>query len=180
MTRPAEQSVQAGGRCVPRNSATMIAAKSWSDERRDPSAGKGGVPISHILGFRVAVGSHPLEMNQIPRAPRARQRRSLVFQVTVLYNHPEDPAKFDAHYDEVHAPLATTIPGLQRYTVSRPGPGPDGAKPPYYLVAVLEFESEAAYGAGMSGPEGKAAVADLANFATAGAAVMAGSAVSVV
>jgi uncharacterized protein (TIGR02118 family) len=101
-----------------------------------------------------------------------------VFQVTVLYNHPEDPAKFDEYYDGVHAPLAATIPGLQRYTVTRPGPGPDGTRPPYYLVAVLEYESEAAYGAGT--PEARAARADLANFAMAGATVMAGPASSVV
>lgn len=101
-----------------------------------------------------------------------------MFQVTVLYNHPEDPAKFDKHYDEVHAPLAATIPGLRRYTVTRPGPGPDGANPPYYLVAVLEYESEAAYSAGS--PEGEAARADLANFAMAGATVMAGPAITVV
>ena len=103
-----------------------------------------------------------------------------MFQVTVLYDHPEDPVEFDEHYDGVHAPLAATIPGLQRYTVSRPGPGPDGRKPPYHLVAVLEFESEAAYGAGMSAPEGLATRADLANFATAGVTVMAGPAGSVV
>lgn len=101
-----------------------------------------------------------------------------MFQVIVLYNHPEDPVKFDEYYDEVHAPLAATIPGLQRYTVTRPGPGPDGAKPPYHLVAVLEYESEAAYAAGS--PEGQAARADLANFAMAGATVMAGSAITVV
>ena len=101
-----------------------------------------------------------------------------MFQVIVLYNHPEDPAKFDEYYDGVHAPLAATIPGLQRYTVTRPGPGPDGTRPPYYLVAVLEYESEAAYGA--STPEGRAARADLANFAMAGATVMAGPAGSVV
>jgi uncharacterized protein (TIGR02118 family) len=103
-----------------------------------------------------------------------------VFQVTVLYNHPEDPAKFDEHYDGVHAPLAATIPGLQRYTVTRPGPGPDGTRPPYYLVAVLEFESEAAHAAGMSAPEGRATGGDLANFAMAGATVMAGPSGSVV
>jgi uncharacterized protein (TIGR02118 family) len=101
-----------------------------------------------------------------------------VFQVIVLYNHPEDPAKFDEYYDGVHAPLAATIPGLQRYTVTRPGPGPDGTRPPYYLVAVLEYESEAAYRADTA--EGRAARADLANFAMAGATVMAGPAGSVV
>ena len=103
-----------------------------------------------------------------------------MFQVTVLYNHPEDPARFDEHYDGVHAPLAATIPGLQRYTVTRPGPGPDGTLPPYYLVAVMEYESAAAYGASMAGPEGRATRADLANFATAGVTLLAGPAGSVV
>lgn len=103
-----------------------------------------------------------------------------MFQVTVLYSHPEDPARFDEHYDGVHAPLAATIPGLQRYTVTRPGPGPDGTLPPYYLVAVMEYESEAAYSAGTAGPEGQASLADLANFATAGVTLLAGPAGSVV
>jgi uncharacterized protein (TIGR02118 family) len=103
-----------------------------------------------------------------------------VFQVTVLYNHPEDPAAFDKHYDEVHAPLAATIPGLQRYTVTRPGPGLNGTLPPYYLVAVMEYESEAAHRADMSTPEGQATRADLANFATAGVTLMAGPAGSIV
>ena len=62
-----------------------------------------------------------------------------MFQLTALYNHPEDAAAFDRHYDTVHAPLAKKIPGVQRFTVSRPAPGPDGAQPPYHLVAVLEF-----------------------------------------
>ena len=45
---------------------------------------------------------------------------------------------------------------------------------------MIEYESEAAHGAGMSAPEGRAAGADLANFAMAGATVMAGPASSVV
>ncbi len=47
-----------------------------------------------------------------------------MFQLNALYNPPEDPAAFDKHYDEVHAGLATKLPGLQRMTVSRPGPDP--------------------------------------------------------
>jgi uncharacterized protein (TIGR02118 family) len=97
-----------------------------------------------------------------------------VYQLTVLYNHPEDPATFDKHYDGVHAPLAATMPGLRRFSVSRPAPGPDGSKPAYYLVAVLEFEDEAAFGATMTSPEGQAAQADLANFAQAGFTMLVG------
>ena len=97
-----------------------------------------------------------------------------MYQITVLYAHPADVAAFDKHYDEVHAPLAAAIPGLQRYTVTRPVPGPDGSPPAHHLVAVLEFEDAAATAAGMGGPEGKAATDDLANFAQAGVTLLQG------
>jgi uncharacterized protein (TIGR02118 family) len=97
-----------------------------------------------------------------------------MFQLTALYNHPEDPGAFDRHYDEVHAPLAMKMPGLRRFTVARPGPEADGKKSPYHLVAVLEFDDEVALGVAMGSPEGQAAVADLENFAGAGATMLTG------
>lgn len=97
-----------------------------------------------------------------------------MYQLTALYNHPADAAAFDKHYDGVHAPLANTLPGLLRYTVSRPATGADGARPDYHLVAVLEFEDEAAFGAGMGSEQGRAAVADLENFAGAGVTMLTG------
>lgn len=97
-----------------------------------------------------------------------------MFQLTALYNHPEDPAAFDRHYDNTHAPLGRKIPGLQRFTVSRPAPGPDGAQPAYHLVAVLEFADAAAFESGMGSAEGQAAVADLDNFAGAGVTLLTG------
>lgn len=100
-------------------------------------------------------------------------------QLIALYNHPEDAASFDKHYDEVHAPLANKIAGIQRYTVSRPGPDAEGNKPAYHLVAVLDFADEAALGAGLGSAEGQAAVADLANFAGAGVTILTGPAATV-
>lgn len=97
----------------------------------------------------------------------------MAFQLTVLYNHPEKPAEFDAHYDRVHAPLAARIPGLRGYTVSRPAPRGD-QKPAYHLVAILTFDDEAAFNAGMASDIGQETVADLANFATTGATTMIG------
>lgn len=103
-----------------------------------------------------------------------------MYQVTVLYNHPEDPAAFDRHYREVHAPLAAKIPGVQAYTASWAGPSPDGSSSPYHLVATLQFASAEAFASGFGGPEGQAANADLANFAAAGATIVAGEAESFV
>jgi uncharacterized protein (TIGR02118 family) len=97
-----------------------------------------------------------------------------VYQLTVLYNQPEDAVAFDKYYDDVHTPIATKIPDLQRFTVNRPGPGPDGNPPAFYLVAVLEFTDEAAFGAALSSAEGQAAAADVAKLATTGATMLAG------
>ena len=79
------------------------------------------------------------------------------YQLTVLYHHPDDPAAFDAHYESTHAPLAAKVPGLRSYTSLQPGPGPEGDPAAEYLVAMLVFDDEAAFGAGMGSDEGKAA-----------------------
>ncbi|WP_218600447.1 EthD family reductase, partial [Pseudonocardia oceani] len=64
-----------------------------------------------------------------PRAPTrvgTRSRGVALYQLTALYNHPEDPAAFDKHYTEVHAEIAKKIPGVLRYTISHPGADPEG------------------------------------------------------
>jgi uncharacterized protein (TIGR02118 family) len=91
--------------------------------------------------------------------------------VLVLYNPPADPEAFDRHYREVHAPLAARIPGLRAYTVSEGVFAADG-KAPYHLVAELSFDSMDALQAAMASPEAQAAVADMPNFAQAGATVL--------
>jgi uncharacterized protein (TIGR02118 family) len=97
-----------------------------------------------------------------------------VFQLTALYSPPADAEAFDKHYDNVHAGLAAKLPGLQRFTVNRPGPDPEGNPPAYHLVAVLEFVDEEAFGASIGSPEGQAALADLPNFAGAGMTMLTG------
>lgn len=104
----------------------------------------------------------------------------MAFQLTALYNHPDDVAAFDRHYDGTHAALAAKLPGLRGYTVSRPGPDAQGNPFPYHLVAVLTFDDEAALSEAMGSDEGAATVADLANFAGAGVALGTGNAHQVV
>jgi uncharacterized protein (TIGR02118 family) len=95
------------------------------------------------------------------------------YQLTVIYHHPEDPAAFDAYYESTHAPLASKIPGLRSYTSQKPGQGPEG-DPAEYLVAMLVFDDQAAFGAGMGSEPGRAAGGDVANFATGGVTMLAG------
>ncbi|HJT93475.1 MAG TPA: EthD family reductase, partial [Mycobacterium sp.] len=35
-----------------------------------------------------------------------------MFRVSVCYHQPVDPAAFDAHYTDVHVPIALKVPGL--------------------------------------------------------------------
>ncbi|MFO7250215.1 MAG: EthD family reductase [Actinomycetes bacterium] len=107
------------------------------------------------------------------------RRIDVAYQMTVLYNHPEDPEAFDAHYDSVHAPLAAKLPGLRGYTVVRPVARGD-ERPPYHLIATLTFDDEASAKAALASEEGRKAVADLANFAQAGAITLVGPVTTVV
>ena len=104
----------------------------------------------------------------------------MAHQMTVLYHHPDDAADFDAHYESTHAPLAATIPGLRSYSVLRPVANPGEDRPAYHLLASLTFDDEVAFGAAMTSDEGKAAVKDLANFASGGVTIASGPATTIV
>ena len=89
-----------------------------------------------------------------------------------LYNAPHDPTHFEQYYFGTHVPIAKQLPGLMSYRVSKGAlAAPDGA-PPYYLIAILEFESLAAIEAALASPEGKATVEDVPKFATGGLALV--------
>jgi uncharacterized protein (TIGR02118 family) len=87
--------------------------------------------------------------------------------LTVCYGHPTDPAAFDAHYTNTHAPLAEKIPGMSSFTY-RHTASLDGTQPPYYLIAELSWPSQEAMGAALGSAEAQAATADVPNFATGG------------
>src|SRR5947209_15476390 len=91
--------------------------------------------------------------------------------VLVLYNRPADPAAFNDYYFSVHVPIANKIPGLRSAVVSSgPVQALSGQAP--HLVARLDFDSMADIQAALASPEGQAAAADLANFATGGATLL--------
>jgi uncharacterized protein (TIGR02118 family) len=90
-------------------------------------------------------------------------------RLTVLYGHPDDPAAFDRYYHETHIPVARTMEGLKGWTIGKCESTTPGEQPPYYLIVGLYAESRAAFEVILDSPEGRATVADLANFATGGA-----------
>jgi uncharacterized protein (TIGR02118 family) len=70
--------------------------------------------------------------------------------MTIAYAAPSDPADFDTRYMQEHVPLVRRLPGVQRFTLTRPR-GLAGEAP--YLVAELWFESADDLRAALKSPE---------------------------
>ena len=85
-------------------------------------------------------------------------------KLVALYKKPADTEAFEKHYNEIHAPLARKIPGLQKMEVSHMTGSPVG-EPKFYMIAELYFVDKAAMFAGMGSEEGKAAAKDVMGFA---------------
>ena len=86
-------------------------------------------------------------------------------QLVATYRKPKDPVAFDKYYFETHVPLAKAMPGLRKYEVTH-GPiatpvGPSA----YHLIATLHFDDLAAIANAVASPQGRAAGADVRNFA---------------
>jgi|ERR1043166_1589477 uncharacterized protein (TIGR02118 family) len=89
-------------------------------------------------------------------------------KLVALYKKPADAAAFDAHYFSKHVPIAKKIAGLRRYEVSTGPVATPRGESPFYLAAILSFDSLSAIQQALSSPEGQATAADLGNFAQAG------------
>ncbi|WP_255953261.1 EthD family reductase [Streptomyces odontomachi] len=93
-------------------------------------------------------------------------------RMTILYGTPADPAAFDHYYREVHIPIARRMKGLTGWTMNHLATDQDPS--PYHLVVDLYAESRAAMDAILASPEGRAASADVPNFATGGVTFLRG------
>jgi uncharacterized protein (TIGR02118 family) len=93
-------------------------------------------------------------------------------KVTALYGPPADPAAFERHYADAHMPLVYKIPGLGRIEEARVIGTPDGSPAPYHRLFEFWFDGPEQMQAALGSPEGQAAVADLANFATGGVTIV--------
>ena len=96
-------------------------------------------------------------------------------KATVFYAHPKSTEDFEKYYAQTHLPLAAKMKGVTRLELTKFMVGPDGAKPVFYRMAELYFPTEAQMQQTLSSPEGKAAIDDLAKFATGGVTLAMGS-----
>ncbi|WP_107676296.1 EthD family reductase [Agrobacterium sp. LAD9] len=94
-----------------------------------------------------------------------------MIRITVVYGLPADPASFNSHYETVHVPLVLAMPELNgfEYSVGDVSPG-EGTKPAH-MVAVMTYPDHDTLSRSFGSPEGQAAIADVANFATGGASI---------
>ncbi len=89
-----------------------------------------------------------------------------------MYPHPEDAERFDRYYWDTHVPLARKMPGLKTFEVSKGTVQAGDGSSPYYLIARLTWDSPESMQDSLNSEEGKAAGADVANFAPEGTTVL--------
>ena len=88
-------------------------------------------------------------------------------RLIALYNVPEDPDAFDAHYRDTHAPIVARYPNVRDVRLTKPA-GVAGRPAPYHLMAEMAFDTMADLDAALSSEAGVASAKDLRNFAGAG------------
>jgi uncharacterized protein (TIGR02118 family) len=89
-------------------------------------------------------------------------------RLTVLYGQPADPRAFDEYYWSTHIPIAAKMRGWERWTVEKVVANPSEPAPPYYLIVGLYARTVEDVQRILDSPEGRAAAADVAKFATGG------------
>ena len=89
-------------------------------------------------------------------------------KITVLYSQPQNSEEFDKYYYAKHMPMVYAVKEIKKVEIARPGPGPSGSPPPYYLVTELWFESPEIFKSVAATPAWKAIADDVANFAPPG------------
>ncbi len=89
--------------------------------------------------------------------------------VFVTYSSIPDRDAFVAHYESTHIPLVKKLPELEEFTwgfVTDPAPGDP------LVIARLSYASRKAADRSFSSEVGHESVADVANFATEGVAIL--------
>ncbi len=96
-------------------------------------------------------------------------------RLTIQYGAPADAATFDAHYREVHVPLALAVPGLRRFTLTHPRPL--GGRADLHMVAEMWFDDADALKAALKSPEMADTAADARTFDVASMTMFTGAVV---
>jgi len=88
-------------------------------------------------------------------------------RLIALFNQPEDPAEFDAHYRDVHDPIVRRYPGIRDVRLTK-ADGVGGRPAAFYLMAEMIFDSRAELDKALVSEPARESARDLRNFAAAG------------
>lgn len=88
-----------------------------------------------------------------------------------LYPPPQDLEAFTQYYSDVHVPLVAALPGIRNMSYSFDATVLHGDAE-FVCVFEAEFEDRAALQSALGSPQGAAAAADVANFATGGVVLL--------
>jgi uncharacterized protein (TIGR02118 family) len=84
-----------------------------------------------------------------------------MYEVTVLYKHPQNEEAFEKYYEETHLPLAKKIPNMDHAEFTKFVPAPDGKKAVYYRMAELYFTTRELMAEALKFADGQAAAEDI-------------------
>ena len=88
-------------------------------------------------------------------------------RLIALYNVPDDPDSFDAHYRDVHSAIVARYPNLRDVQLTKPV-GVAGRDAPFHLMSEMRFDSAADLDAALMSEAGAESARDLRSFAGAG------------
>jgi uncharacterized protein (TIGR02118 family) len=94
-----------------------------------------------------------------------------MYKALALYPMPDDPQAFREHYESIHLPLVSKLPGVRSGRCSFDITSPLG-EPPYFAVFEVEWDDAEAMVASLSSPEGEAVGADMAPYVSAGTVLL--------
>jgi uncharacterized protein (TIGR02118 family) len=92
-------------------------------------------------------------------------------RLIALYNVPDDPEAFDAHYRDVHAGIIARYPNIRDVRLTKPA-GVAGREAPFHLMAEMMFDNAADLDAALMSEAGAESARDLRNFAGAGVTLL--------
>ena len=90
----------------------------------------------------------------------------MAVKITITFWDPADPAAFERHYVETHAPLVKALPGLRAYEYGRALTNFDGSAPDAFWVVSLTFDDAEAMHASFASPAGQKTTDDMPKFIT--------------
>lgn len=89
-------------------------------------------------------------------------------KLVFIFGRPTDALMFEGYYVTNYLPLAMKMPRCLALESAQAVSDADGADPSFYRIATMTFASEQDMEACVSSEAGRAAIADVANFATGG------------